>query len=180
MTRRIKTVFYMWAFGPFRPILSFFLFFKKKKKKKAYYIRAICVNLKDRRWKLLEQMSSSLTNSFLFLFLEQTYQFINMPCHSQISELVTVSLEFYNWVGDKMRFQHSLESCCTIIQLGDLMMPWQLAIMGNLMCESGVPPLEVLDGLINSFEGCDSSPAYESTQFIKWPYTCNNDQSKEN
>jgi len=113
------------------------------------FFRAICVNLKQRRWKLLEQMSPSLTNSLVCRVIHE------------FRDLSQLALEFYNWVGEKKRFSHSLESCCTVIQLlvNSRRFDDALAIMGNLMCESGVPPLEVLEGLINSYEGCDSSPA---------------------
>lgn len=58
--------------------------------------RAICVNLKHRRWKFLDQVFPSLTNA---LVSRVVGEFQNSP---------QLALEFYDWVGEKKGFPLSL------------------------------------------------------------------------
>jgi hypothetical protein len=111
----------------FELILFLLIFFVKKIM--AYYTRKICGNLKKSRWKILKQVSPSLTDSLV--------------CHviHKFQNSSQLALEFYNLVGGKKRFSHSLESLlCTVIQL--LVNPRRfddaMAIMGKLTCGSGV------------------------------------------
>ncbi|KGN64520.1 hypothetical protein Csa_013473 [Cucumis sativus] len=67
--------------------------------------KAICVNLKQRRWKFLEQLSPSLTNSLVCRVIRE---FRNSP---------QLALEFYNWVEARDNFSHSLESRCTLVHV---------------------------------------------------------------
>lgn len=67
--------------------------------------RAICVNLRQRKWKILEQMAPSLTNSLVNRVV------------SEFRKSPKLALEFYTWVGENNRFSHSLESSCAIVHL---------------------------------------------------------------
>ncbi|KAA0056855.1 pentatricopeptide repeat-containing protein [Cucumis melo var. makuwa] len=111
--------------------------------------KAICVNLKQRRWKFLEQVSPSLTNS---LVCRVVREFRNSP---------QLALEFYNWVEARDNFSHSLESCCTLVHVlvNSRNFNDALSIMESLMLKNGKSPLEVLGGLMNSYEICNSNPA---------------------
>lgn len=110
--------------------------------------RAICVNLKQRRWNFLEKNLASLTNA---LVSRVVCEFQNTP------QLV---LEFYNWVGEKSVL-HSLEISCSVIHVlvNSRRYDDALSLMGNLMTVNGLSPLEVLEALNNSYGICESSPA---------------------
>lgn len=111
--------------------------------------KAICVNLKQRRWKFLEQVSPSLTNS---LICRVVREFRTSP---------QLALEFYNRVETRDNFSHSLESCCTLVHVlvNSRNFNDALSIMENLMLKNGKSPMEVLRGLIDSYEICNSNPA---------------------
>ncbi|KAJ6978518.1 hypothetical protein NC653_026821 [Populus alba x Populus x berolinensis] len=110
--------------------------------------RAICVNLKQRRWNFLEKNLASLTNA---LVSRVVCEFQNTP------QLV---LEFYNWVGEKSVL-HSLEISCSVIHVlvNSRRYDDALSLMGNLMTVNGLSPLEVLEALNNCYGICESSPA---------------------
>ncbi|KAF9672066.1 hypothetical protein SADUNF_Sadunf11G0001900 [Salix dunnii] len=111
--------------------------------------RAVCVNLKQRRWSFLEKNLPSLTNALVSRVL---CEFQNSP---------QLALEFYNWVGDKKSVLHSLESSCSVIHVlvNSRRYDDALSLMGNLMTVNGLSPLEVLEALNNSYGICESSPA---------------------
>ncbi|KAJ4703908.1 Pentatricopeptide repeat [Melia azedarach] len=111
--------------------------------------RAVCVNLRQRKWKVLEQMTPSFTNS---LVSRVVCEFRQSP---------KLALEFYTWVGQSRHFSHSLESSCAIIHLLVNMRKFDeaLSIMGNLMLANSVSPLEFTERLLDSYEICDATPA---------------------
>lgn len=111
--------------------------------------KAICVNLKQRRWKFLERVSPSLTNS---LVCRVVREFCNSP---------QLALEFYTWVEARDNFSHSLESCCTLVHVlvNSRNFDDALSIMETVMLKNGKSPLEVLGGLIDSYKICNSNPA---------------------
>ncbi|KAJ6333837.1 hypothetical protein OIU77_009677 [Salix suchowensis] len=113
------------------------------------FFRAICFNLKQRRWSFLEKNLPSLTNAIASRVL---CEFQNSP---------QLALEFYNWVGDKKSVLHSLESSCSVIHVlvNSRRYDDALSLMGNLMTVNGLSPLEVLEALNNSYGICESSPA---------------------
>ncbi|KAA8520070.1 hypothetical protein F0562_014326 [Nyssa sinensis] len=111
--------------------------------------KAICVNLRQRKWKLVDQMSSSLTDSIVSRVIRE---FRTSP---------ELALEFFKWVGEYKSFSHSLESYCTVIHVlvNSRRYVDALSLMKNLMQTKGYSPLEVLETLVDSYEMCLSSPA---------------------
>ncbi|CAN6697427.1 unnamed protein product [Malus baccata var. baccata] len=115
--------------------------------------KAVCVNLRQRRWKLLEQISHCLTSSLVSRVVRE---FRNSP---------QLALEFYNWVrrNRNRNFPQFLESSCTVIHvlIDSRRYDDALYVMESLMGADGLPALVVLEGLSNSCgEGCGcSSPA---------------------
>ncbi|XP_061345531.1 pentatricopeptide repeat-containing protein At1g11710, mitochondrial [Gastrolobium bilobum] len=109
--------------------------------------RAVCVNLKHRRWSVLEQLSPKLTN---FVVNRVVCEFQNSP---------QLALEFYNWVGEL--FPYSLDSCCTLVHVlvKSRRFDEALFLMRNLITQEGTPPLELLEALIESYGNCSSSSA---------------------
>ncbi|KAL4398181.1 hypothetical protein S245_002849 [Arachis hypogaea] len=109
--------------------------------------RAICVNLKHRRWSVLERLSPKLTSS---LVSRVVCEFQNSP---------QLALDFYNWVGGL--FSHSLDSCCTLVHVlvKSRRFDEALFLLKNLITEEGTPPLVLLEVLIESYRRCCSSIA---------------------
>ena len=111
--------------------------------------KAICVNLRQRRWKFLDQMTTSLTNMIVDRVV---WEFRNSP---------QLALKFFNWVGKNQGFSHSLKSYCIVIHFMVNSRKYDDALfhMKYLMQQKGYLPLEVLGGLVGSSETCLSSPA---------------------
>ncbi|XP_060973146.1 pentatricopeptide repeat-containing protein At1g11710, mitochondrial isoform X4 [Cannabis sativa] len=112
--------------------------------------RAICVNVKQKKWKFLEQITPSLTDSLVSRVLRE---FQNSP---------KLALEFYNRIGEsKTISQLSLESSCTLVHVfvNSRRYDNALNLMGSLMSSYVVSPLEILEGLVKSYEACGSCPA---------------------
>ncbi|XP_016649616.1 PREDICTED: pentatricopeptide repeat-containing protein At1g11710, mitochondrial isoform X2 [Prunus mume] len=117
--------------------------------------RAICVNLKQRRWKFLEQIAPTLTNS---LVSRVVLEFRNSP---------QLGLEFYNWVRENKSFPHCLECSCTVIHVLVHCRRFDdaLSLMENLMSADGLHPLDVLEGLVSSYDeacGCSSPAVFDA------------------
>ncbi|KAM2263885.1 hypothetical protein ACFXTI_040121 [Malus domestica] len=113
---------------------------------------AICVNLRQRRWKFLDQISPTLTGS---LVSHVVREFRNSP---------QLALEFYNWIRrNQSCCPQFLESSWTLIHvlIDSRRYDDALSLMESLMGEEGLHPLVVLEGLVTSYdEGCGcSSPA---------------------
>nr|XP_029144963.1 pentatricopeptide repeat-containing protein At1g11710, mitochondrial isoform X2 [Arachis hypogaea]XP_029144964.1 pentatricopeptide repeat-containing protein At1g11710, mitochondrial isoform X2 [Arachis hypogaea]XP_029144965.1 pentatricopeptide repeat-containing protein At1g11710, mitochondrial isoform X2 [Arachis hypogaea] len=109
--------------------------------------KAICVNLKHKRWSVLERLSPKLTSS---LVSQVVCEFQNSP---------QLALDFYNWVGGL--FPHSLNSCCTLVHVlvKSRRFHEALFLLRNLITEDGTSPLVVLEVLIESYQRCCSSIA---------------------
>ncbi|XP_020967175.1 pentatricopeptide repeat-containing protein At1g11710, mitochondrial-like isoform X3 [Arachis ipaensis] len=109
--------------------------------------KAICVNLKRKRWSVLERLSPKLTSS---LVSQVVCEFQNSP---------QLALDFYNWVGGL--FPHSLDSCCTLVHVlvKSRRFHEALFLLRNLIAEDGTSPLVVLEVLIESYQRCCSSIA---------------------
>ncbi|MED6210959.1 hypothetical protein PIB30_069083 [Stylosanthes scabra] len=109
--------------------------------------RAICVNLKHRRWSVLERLSPKLTSSLVS----------RVVCEFQNSPLL--ALDFYNWVGGL--FPHSLDSCCALVHVlvKSRKFDEALFLLRNLITEGGTPPLVLLEVLVESYQRCCSSIA---------------------
>ncbi|CAN6566961.1 unnamed protein product [Malus baccata var. baccata] len=113
---------------------------------------AICVNLRQRRWKFLDQISPTLTGSLVSRVVRE---FRNSP---------QLALEFYNWIRrNQSCCPQFLESSWTLIHvlIDSRRYDDALSLMESLMGEEGLHPLVVLEGLVTSYdEGCGcSSPA---------------------
>ncbi|KAL0398769.1 UNVERIFIED_CONTAM: ATP synthase gamma chain, chloroplastic [Sesamum radiatum] len=111
--------------------------------------RAVCVNIRQKKWKFLDQLSSSLTNSLLSrVFLE----FQSSP---------QLLLEVYRRVGGQKAILDSLESCCILIHVLVDQRNYDEAVclMKELMMSKGYLPLEVLEALINCLSVCSPSSA---------------------
>ncbi|CAK7351225.1 unnamed protein product [Dovyalis caffra] len=111
--------------------------------------RAICVNLKHRRWNFLEQNLLTLTSPLVS----------RVVCAFQKSP--QLALEFYNWVREKKSALHSLDSssCVIHVLVNSRRYDDALCLMGSLMTVNGLSPMEVLEALNNSYRMCESSPA---------------------
>ncbi|TQD71231.1 hypothetical protein C1H46_043241 [Malus baccata] len=114
--------------------------------------KAICVNLRQRRWKFLDQISPTLTSSLVGRVVRE---FRNSP---------QLAFEFYNWVRrNQSCCPQFLESSWTLIHvlIDSRRYDDALSLMESLMGEEGLHPLVVLEGLVTSYdEGCGcSSPA---------------------
>ncbi|KAK2644491.1 hypothetical protein Ddye_019686 [Dipteronia dyeriana] len=107
--------------------------------------RAICVNLRQRKWKVLDQMAPSLTNS---LVSRVVCEFRKSP---------KLALEFYNWVEESKGFSKTLESSCAIVHVmtDSRRFDDALSIMGNLMHVS----FGGFARLVDVYELCESTPA---------------------
>ncbi|KAM1251825.1 hypothetical protein ACFX2J_039904 [Malus domestica] len=110
---------------------------------------AICVNLRQRRWKFLDQISPTLTGSLVSRVVRE---FRNSP---------QLALEFYNWIRrNQSCCPQFLESSWTLIHvlIDSRRYDDALSLMESLMGEEGLPPLVVLEGLVTSYdEGCGCS-----------------------
>ncbi|XVF27872.1 hypothetical protein REPUB_Repub14bG0146700 [Reevesia pubescens] len=94
--------------------------------------------------------------------VSKSYKFIGESCCSRVSELTSVSLGILQLGWREKRLSTlSLASSCALIHVlvKSRRFDDALSLMENLMLEKGMTPLEVLDGLVDSFEFCDSCPA---------------------
>ncbi|KAK7258017.1 hypothetical protein RIF29_32394 [Crotalaria pallida] len=109
--------------------------------------KSICLNLKHRRWNVLDQLSPKLTTSLVNRVVSE---FQNSP---------HLALDFYNFVGQL--FPHSLDSCCTLVHVLVKSRRFNdaLFLMQNLITEEGTPPMELLEALIETYDKCSSSIA---------------------
>ncbi|KAL4563043.1 hypothetical protein LXL04_027074 [Taraxacum kok-saghyz] len=110
---------------------------------------SICVHLRQRKWKLLDQfLSSNLTSSLVSRVVSE---FRMSP------ELV---LGFYKRVGMQKSFSPSLECVCVLIHvmISSKRYDDALDFMNNLMQTMGYSHLEVLEGLWNSYNPEISCP----------------------
>ncbi|KAI3789565.1 hypothetical protein L2E82_02365 [Cichorium intybus] len=104
---------------------------------------SICVNLRQRKWKFLDQiLSSNLTNSLVNRVVSE---FRTSP------DLV---LGFYKRVREQKSFSPSLECVCMLIHvmIGSKMYEDALISINNLMQTLGYSHLEVLEGLWDSYD----------------------------
>ncbi|KAJ0256809.1 Pentatricopeptide repeat-containing protein [Hirschfeldia incana] len=110
---------------------------------------ALCLNLKQRRWNTLHQLSSTLTTPLVSRVL---LQFRTSP---------KLALEFHNWfLGNN---PNPFEASCVMVHLLVESRRYDdaLSIMVKLMSAEGgvkLSPLDVLSGLVRSYEACGSSP----------------------
>ncbi|XP_023742873.1 pentatricopeptide repeat-containing protein At1g11710, mitochondrial isoform X1 [Lactuca sativa] len=110
---------------------------------------SICVNLRQRKWKFLDQiLSSDLTNSLVNRVVSE---FRMSP------ELV---LGFYKRVGLQTSFSPSLESVCILIHVMIRSRRYDdaLVFMNNLLQTMGYSHLDVLEGLWDSYNPDISCP----------------------
>ncbi|XP_047954890.1 pentatricopeptide repeat-containing protein At1g11710, mitochondrial isoform X2 [Salvia hispanica] len=111
--------------------------------------KAICVNISQKKWKFLDQVSSSLTTTLLTRIFQELR---SSPC---------LLLEFYQQVGGVDTVSCSLESCCILIHVMVERKNFDdaLCLMKELMISKGYSPLEVLEALIHSSAGVSPSRA---------------------
>ncbi|KAL1537330.1 pentatricopeptide repeat-containing protein, mitochondrial [Salvia divinorum] len=105
--------------------------------------KAICVNISQKKWKFLEQFSSTLTTTLLPRIFQE---FRSSP---------RLLLEFYQRVGGVGTVLCSLESCCILIHVMVECKNFDdaLRLMKEMMISKGYSPLEVLEALIRSSAG---------------------------
>lgn len=111
--------------------------------------KAVCVNVKQKKWNFVEQLSSTLTNSFICRVLREFQRSPNLV------------LEFYQRTRAREWFLDSLESCCILIHamvdrrnFDDV-----LCLMKKMMISKGYLPLEISEALVNSYDASFSSSA---------------------
>ncbi|CAH8372175.1 unnamed protein product [Eruca vesicaria subsp. sativa] len=110
---------------------------------------ALCLNLRQRRWNTLHQLSSTLTNPLVSRVL---LQFRTSP---------KLALEFHNWVLENNNNVANLsEASFVMIHLlvESRKFDEALLIMLSLMEGGKLSPLDVLSGLVRSFQVCGSCP----------------------
>ncbi|KAF3606401.1 hypothetical protein DY000_02045017 [Brassica cretica] len=108
---------------------------------------SLCLNLRQRRWNALHQLSPALTNPLVSRVL---LQFRTSP---------KLALEFHNWfLGNNTVSETRFEASCVMVHLlvESRRFDDALSVMASLM--SKLCPLDVLSGLIRSYEPCGSSP----------------------
>ncbi|CAN6878288.1 unnamed protein product [Brassica oleracea] len=107
---------------------------------------SLCLNLRQRRWNALHQLSPALTNPLVSRLL---LQFRTSP---------KLSLEFHNWFLGNSTVANPSEASCVMVHLlvESRRFDDALSVMASLM--SKLSPLDVLSGLIRSYEPCGSSP----------------------
>nr|GMC93043.1 pentatricopeptide repeat-containing protein At1g11710, mitochondrial [Ipomoea batatas]GME02587.1 pentatricopeptide repeat-containing protein At1g11710, mitochondrial [Ipomoea batatas] len=115
--------------------------------------RSICVNLRENKWKFMDQICSGLTGSVLSRIFNE---FRSSP---------QVVLEFYKRIGGAKSVLNSLESCCVVIHVMVCCRHFDdaLWLMKELMIMKGISPLEILRGLIDSYDvGCGSNAVFDT------------------
>nr|QQL93817.1 pentatricopeptide repeat protein [Lycium chinense] len=109
---------------------------------KEILFKAICVNLRERKWKFLDQMSSSLTNSVLPRVFRE---FRSSP---------NVVLELYRRISASKSVLNCLETCCIVIHTMVNCKNYDdaLFLMKELMIRRGYSPLEILEVLLDTYD----------------------------
>ncbi|KAK6925240.1 Pentatricopeptide repeat [Dillenia turbinata] len=115
--------------------------------------KSVCVNLRQRRWDFLDQVSPNLSNSLVSRVI----------CYFQSSS--QLALDFFNWVQEKSTFSPSLQCYCAIIHVLATSKSYEdaLGMIRNLIQIKGFTHLEILDALANSYEECGSCPGVFDT-----------------
>ena len=111
--------------------------------------KAICVNLRQKKWNLLDKMLPSLTSSVVSRVF---HEFQRSP---------PVVLEFYNRIGG-YKFILDSSSCCGIVihvMVNCRKYDDALFLMKELMMARGCSPFTVLEILLNSYDSVFSRSA---------------------
>ncbi|KAL3627486.1 hypothetical protein CASFOL_028849 [Castilleja foliolosa] len=102
--------------------------------------KALCVNIRQKKWKILNQLSSNLTNTLLSRIFRE---FQASP---------GLLLEIYQRIGEHKAISHSLNSCCITIHImvGRKKYDDALSLMEQLMISKGHAAFEIFEALINT------------------------------
>ncbi|GER52946.1 pentatricopeptide repeat-containing protein [Striga asiatica] len=102
--------------------------------------KAVCVNIRQKKWTFLDRLSSELSNS---LHSRVIREFRSSP---------QLLLEFYQRIGGQKSVSCSLESCCIMIHVtvGSKNYEDALNLTKQLMIFKGHTPLDISEALINS------------------------------
>ncbi|GER44931.1 pentatricopeptide repeat-containing protein [Striga asiatica] len=102
--------------------------------------KAVSVNIRQRKWKFLDQLSSKLTESVV----SRVFREFQSSPH--------LLLEFYQRIGGQKSVYCSLESCCIVVRVMVDRKNYEdaLCLMKQLMITKGHTPLEILEALIHS------------------------------
>nr|XP_043622281.1 pentatricopeptide repeat-containing protein At1g11710, mitochondrial [Erigeron canadensis] len=113
------------------------------------FFHSICINLRQRKWTVLDKLlSSNLTNSLVNRVV------------SEFRMSPDLALGFYNKVEEQRDFSPSLECVCVLIHVMIRCKRYDdgLDLIGKLIREMGYSHLEVLDGLWDSYNAEISCP----------------------
>ncbi|WOL04932.1 pentatricopeptide repeat-containing protein [Canna indica] len=108
---------------------------------------AICINLRRRKWKFLQQVSPHLTGPLVRRVI---------LCFRSSPQL---ALEFFNWTSQQQRFSVDLDTHMVLVHVlvSGRLFDEALCIMRKLMGDGAVPVLELLDSMARTrkrYNGC--------------------------
>ncbi|XP_073302453.1 uncharacterized protein [Primulina huaijiensis] len=111
--------------------------------------KAVCVNVKRKKWNFVDQLSSTLTNSLICRVFREFQRSPNLV------------LEFHQRTRVREGLLDSLESCCILIyaMVNHRNFDDALCLMKKLIISKGYFPLEISEALVNSYDACFSSSA---------------------
>ncbi|XP_031392555.1 pentatricopeptide repeat-containing protein At1g11710, mitochondrial [Punica granatum] len=113
-------------------------------------LRTVCLSLRQRKWKSLDPLLPSLTTPLVAHVVRE------------LRDSPQLAMEFYSWVREKKGLVgHSLDSCCCLVHVlvRGRKFDETLVLLKELISSNGVSPVEILEGLVRSFESCCSSIA---------------------